>query len=95
MSVDWYRLEQRDFIVSSIFPQRTFDKTIKGLDVRFDVSKAEDLLEQTGSQAVVYNGVYIPIPKNKGDVNVHFNGKYGVGYDFDGFVVLGIKRDES
>lgn len=95
MIIDYYKLDARDSIVSSIFPQRTFNKTIKGLDVRFDVSKAEDLLEQTGSQAVVYNGVYIPIPKNKGEINVHFNGKYGVSYDSDGFVSLGIKRDES
>lgn len=95
MIIDWYLLEKREDVFASILPQRYFSEKIDGLLVRFDTSKAVDLLAQFGNVAVVYNDVYIPAPSVKGGINVHFNGKYGVGYNQDGYLTLGIRRDEN
>lgn len=94
--IDYYKLEMKSEITSSNYPQTTPDITVQGLPVRFDLVKASDVQpEQFGTLGIVYADCYIPVPKNAGEINVHRNDKYGVSFDTDGYVTLGVKRENN
>lgn len=95
MKIEFFKLEKRSEILASNFPQRDFDGLIKGLGVRFDIVKPNDIPTSSfSSSGVVYDNAYISIPSEVGTVNVHQNGKYGISLDSDGFVSLGVKVED-
>lgn len=92
--INYYKLERRTDIIASKLPQRAFDKKVEGLPVRFDVVSGADIVGASFATAgVVYNGEYIKIPSVIGSINVNQSDKYGVSFDSDGYVSLGIKHE--
>lgn len=95
MKIEFFKLEKRSDILASKFPQRDFAGLIRGLGVRFDVVKSNDIpASPFSSSGVVYDNAYIPIPSVIGVVNVHPSGDYGVSLDGDGFVSLGVRIED-
>lgn len=95
MKIEYFKLEKRSDILSSKFPQRDFAGLVRGLGVRFDIVKINDIPSTSfASSGVVYDNAYISIPSEVGAINVHQSGKYGVSLDRDGFVSLGVKVED-
>lgn len=95
MKIEFFKLEKRSAIIGSNLPQRDFSGLVRGLGVRFDIVKPNDIPASSfSSSGVVYDNAYISIPSQIGVVNVHQNGKYGVSLDSDGFVSLGVKIED-
>lgn len=91
--INYYKLEKRSEIIASNLPQRDFKGLIEGYPVRFDIVRLNDIpCKCFNSQGVVYRDCYIKIPSEIGAINVHYNGKYGVSLDSDGFVSLAVKQ---